>query len=149
MATAVSADPAPPVLVDTAVWIEYYRGAEDVVRDLDALMEAGRVVLLPLVLGELLRGARGDKEVAAINEMGVTFPAIEPPEDAWQKAGLLCFRMRRKGFFPGLADAYVAICVSSAGALVWSLDEHLVEIRDKSGLGLRLFQRRHDASKRS
>lgn len=49
-------------LVDTSAWIDYLRGTDDAhVRCLHALLEPpSPVVLTPVVLQELLQGARDD-----------------------------------------------------------------------------------------
>ena len=133
MKTPASVD---PVLPDTSVWIDYFRGDEGVIVELNALMEAGRVRVLPLILGELLRGVSRDAETRVVRDLGVTFPVVPEPPEAWVRAGLMCGLLRSKGFHPGLADAYIALCASECGVTLWTHDRHFQQIRDRGGLRL-------------
>ncbi len=59
------------VLVDTSVWVAFFRGGETELCDrLDALLDAGRVVLSGVVEMELLQGLRPYEQVRISDLLG-------------------------------------------------------------------------------
>ncbi len=50
------------LIVDTSVWIEFFRGQADYHDALLPLIEQGKVLALECIFGELLQGARGERE---------------------------------------------------------------------------------------
>ena len=57
----------PDVLVDTSIWIEYFNRPDSKQGgSLHTLLKNGRVIVAGLVLTELLRGARLEKEFKLI-----------------------------------------------------------------------------------
>jgi predicted nucleic acid-binding protein len=58
------------VLVDTSVWIDYFRGKEtQQVSMLDNLLDKDRIIIGDLIITELLQGFRYKRELAAISEV--------------------------------------------------------------------------------
>lgn len=132
-------EPAERVLVDTSVWIDYFRGDERTVAALDELMAADRVVLLDVIQGELTRGVRTEREASVIHDLRGIFPCLSPPDDAWERAGVLCAEARREGFLPGLADAYIAWCAAFDRVSIWTGDKHFKRIQETTDLPVALF----------
>jgi predicted nucleic acid-binding protein len=137
MATTERAD---HVLVDTSVWIDYFRGDPKTVSALDDLMATDRVVLLDLIVGELTRGVRTDAEAAVICDLRAVFPSLRPDARAWEQAGLLCAKARRAGFLPGLADAFIAWCAAHDGVAIWTRDKHFKHIQETTALALTIWR---------
>lgn len=58
------------VLVDTSVWIDYFRGTETPqVFLLDGILGRDRIIIGDLIITELMQGFRYKKELAAISEI--------------------------------------------------------------------------------
>jgi predicted nucleic acid-binding protein len=58
------------VLVDTSVWIDYFRGTDSRQTDaLDRLFDEDSIIIGDLILVELLQGFRTKKELAAADEI--------------------------------------------------------------------------------
>lgn len=58
------------VLVDTSVWIDYFRGTETgQVSLLDELLESDRILIGDLIITELMQGFRYKRELNAISEV--------------------------------------------------------------------------------
>ncbi len=58
------------VLVDTSVWIDYFRGTETPqVFLLDGMLARDRIIIGDLIITELMQGFRYKKELAAISEI--------------------------------------------------------------------------------
>jgi tRNA(fMet)-specific endonuclease VapC len=117
------------VLVDTSVWIEFFRGgAAGVVDRLDGLIKGGVVFTAGIVLAELLQGARSDREVGVIEDMRESFPVLVEDTTAWIRAGKLSRELRRSGKMVHLADCLIAILAADNACRVASLDVHFKAI---------------------
>ncbi|MEW6380800.1 MAG: PIN domain-containing protein [bacterium] len=64
------------VLVDTSVWIDYFRKKDPSLSQVDNLMEEGRIGTCRLVIAELLQGARGSKEIEIILDIPDTITIL-------------------------------------------------------------------------
>lgn len=63
------------IIVDTSVWIEFFRQADDKIIDLmSSYIENGEAVALSFVFGELLQGAKNEAEEKLILEFWTSLP---------------------------------------------------------------------------
>ena len=114
-----------PVLVDTSVWVEILRRSVHALRPhLDSLINADRARLCGVVIAELLQGASGAKENAAVEEIADTIPLLESTDQIWIASGRLSRRLRQEGFTIGLMDCYIAALAQEHDCLLLSLDKH-------------------------
>lgn len=58
-----------PVLVDTSVWIEYFRKKNPVFNQINELAENQQLGSLNLIVAELIQGARGQGEIEVIDSL--------------------------------------------------------------------------------
>ncbi|WP_461395006.1 type II toxin-antitoxin system VapC family toxin [Deferrisoma sp.] len=124
------------ILVDTSVWIEFFRGREPCRAAVDRWIQEDRVVCVGLVLGELLQGARSRREQRVLEEFSRVFPFLPESPTLWAQAGLLSNRLRREGTTVGLADCYLAVSAVAAGVRMATLDRHFDLIAPAAGLRL-------------
>jgi predicted nucleic acid-binding protein len=108
------------VVVDSSVWIEFFRG-----RDLPTLEEAlseGRVLVPPLVVAELVSGAtsRGDSQKVA--DLVRDLELVETPREHWVRVGELRRRLRSRGLSVSTPDAHVAQCALDVRGILLSND---------------------------
>jgi len=108
------------VVVDSSVWIEFFRG-----RDFPALEEAlseGRVLVPPLVVAELVSGAtsRGDSKKVA--DLVQDLELVETPRAHWVRVGELRRRLRGRGLSVSTPDAHVAQCTLDVRGFLLSTD---------------------------
>jgi predicted nucleic acid-binding protein len=108
------------VVVDSSVWIEFFRG-----RELPALEEAlseGRVLVPPLVVAELVSGAtsRGDSQKVA--DLVRDLELVETPREHWVRVGELRRRLRSRGLTVSTPDAHVAQCALDVRGILLSSD---------------------------
>jgi predicted nucleic acid-binding protein len=118
---------AERVLVDTSVWIEYFRGGDPSVTGIvEALIKGGAVVTAGIILAELLQGARTDREVEIIEDMKDTFEwiSLERSDESWIRAGKLSRDLRRAGNAVHLTDCLIAVLAVENRCRVASLDAH-------------------------
>lgn len=112
------------VLIDTSVWIEYFRKKNPVFNQINELAENQRLTSLKLIMAELIQGARSQSEIDVINDLAEVATILSEPLDAWQKAGKLSYDLRRDGKTVGLADCYIAVVGQAYGSFLYSFDKH-------------------------
>lgn len=89
------------ILVDTSVWIDWLRkGKRPATVRLDRLIDDDDIVLAPVVLQELLQGARGSEQLATLRTRFETLPMLMPTRNTFAEAGALYARCRWAGITP-------------------------------------------------
>lgn len=132
MATAGSVK----VLVDSSVWIEFFRKNEPFFGLVSDLMDDGKVVCCGVILAELMQGAKSDRELAVLENFPQVFDFIPETPGLWSAAGKLSHQLRRKGITIGLADCFIAVAAAAAKAQVATLDNHFDTLREPAGIAL-------------
>jgi predicted nucleic acid-binding protein len=112
------------VLVDTSIWIEFFRKHEPYHGIVARLIDNEQVFCCGIILAELMQGAKSDKELSALDDFPRVFPFISETTQLWAVAGKLAFQLRRKGLTVGLSDCFIAVAAASASAQVATLDSH-------------------------
>jgi predicted nucleic acid-binding protein len=112
------------VLVDTSVWIEFFRKHEPYHSIVTRLIDDEQIFCCGIILAELMQGAKSDKELAVLDDFPRVFPFITETPELWVTAGRLAFQLRRKGVTIGLSDCYIAVAAASVSAQVATLDSH-------------------------
>ncbi len=123
------------VVVDTSVWIDFLAGRPAAALE-DALAQ-GLVILPPVVVAELISGARRSRDRAAIVELVRELPVHDTPLDHWVRVGDLRRELLSKGVSVSTPDAHVAQCALDRAAILLSHDEVFVRIARFSRLELR------------
>jgi predicted nucleic acid-binding protein len=126
------------VLVDTSVWIEFFRKKEPYYSAVSDLMEREKVCCIGIVLAELLQGAKSEKELGTIRDFLHVFDFLPEASEKWASAGELSCALRRKGKSAGLSDCYIASIAQSAEVRLFTLDKHFIAIGKQ--IGLELFE---------
>ena len=116
------------ILVDTSVWVDHLRANNAA---LAALLEAGRVFIHPIVIGELALGALRQREtvLTALSHLRLAIVATD--------AEVLIFIDRHALFGRGVGyvDAHLLAAVRlTAGAALWTKDRKLHNVADALGL---------------
>lgn len=108
------------VVADTSVWIEFFAGRPAL--ELEEALQHGNVVLPPLVVAELVSGARRKAERAAITRLIEELPVHDTPVDHWVRVGELRRTLLDRGLSVSTPDAHVAQCALDRNALLLSRD---------------------------
>lgn len=127
------------ILVDTSIWIGYFRNVPRADADrLASLIAAGKVATCGPVLAELLAGATPAQRPDLLETLlGLPWADLEP--GAWLSVGDAAASLRRAGTSLPLTDLTIAVAAAHAGYALWSLDadfERIVPVLD----GLRLYE---------
>jgi len=108
------------LVVDTSVWIDFLNGRP--AASLEHGLADGVVVLPPVVVAELVSGARQPKHRAAIVDLIADLAVHETPVDHWVRVGDLRRRLSEKGIAVSTPDAHVAQCAIDRDAVLLSRD---------------------------
>ncbi|MBI1785974.1 MAG: PIN domain-containing protein [Acidobacteria bacterium] len=112
--------PVSGVVVDTSVWIDFFAGRP--APELEAALQAGWVVLPPVVVAELVSGARRPGERAAIARLVAELLIHDTPPQHWIRVGELRRQLSEKGLAVSTPDAHVAQCALERSAVLLSRD---------------------------
>ncbi len=113
-----------PVLVDTSVWIDYFRGDPETVRRLDRVIDSERVLVCGLILQEVLQGARNSRAFERLRrEMSIWDYAREQPEDYVEAAGLFA-GLRWRGLTIPPSDCLIAALTLRLEVSILAQDSH-------------------------
>jgi hypothetical protein len=107
------------ILVDTSVWIDFFRGRAS---RLAQLLEAGEVASHPFVLGELALGSLGRRRAQVLADLGL-LPAT--PVLAHSEVLELVERRQLAGRGIGWLDAHLLASALAAGFPLWTADRAL------------------------
>lgn len=116
------------ILVDTSVWIDFFRGVDTT---LASRLDAGQVLAHPWVIGELALGqldVRGD-ELTLMAELPMA--SVATPEELLHLIELSA----QAGSGIGYVDAQlIASAQLSFGASVWTRDKRLSAVCERLGI---------------
>src|SRR5439155_24837104 len=119
---------------DTSVWIDFLAGRP--VPALEDGLAQGVVLLAPIVVAELISGARREPQRAAIVDLVEDLPVHETPPDHWIRVGDLRRRLAERGIAVSTPDAHVAQCAIDRDAILLSRDGVFKEIAKAARLRL-------------
>jgi hypothetical protein len=118
------------IIVDTSIWIEYFKNNPDTVAIIDKSLLAGTVFMVGPVLSELLQGVKTEKELEKLTGCIDAVPFIECVFPDWQLAGLISFKLRKNGLTIPLTNLLIAAISINNRASVYTLDHHFKLIPD-------------------
>lgn len=122
------------VVVDTSVWIDFFAGVA--VPAMEDALSRGIVVLPPIVVAELLSGARREQDRVAITEVLSDLALHDTPREHWLRVGELRRTLRARGISVSTPDAHVAQCAIDRDAPLLSRDAIFARIARQAGLRL-------------
>ena len=127
------------VLVDTSAWIEFFRKeGEPAYRDaIGTLLDDNEAALCGIILTELLKGARSDREYRELEDRLATLIYRETPETVWKKAGRLASQLLRKGVQVPTADLIIATIAIENRMPLLQKDRHFPLLQKQTDLQLR------------
>ncbi len=130
---------AEKILIDTSVWIEYFRNkSSPITEKVDRILDENEVCVPKIVIAELMQGAKSTKELSIIKDFTEAFNVIDQRDDTWIKAGRLSYNLKKKGKKIHLIDCYIAVIALENGCIVFTLNRHFQDI--KKALDISLFE---------
>jgi len=115
------------VLIDTSVWIDLLRTAR-ATEKIEALLSERRAAVCGLIVTELLRGAKGKKEVAVLGQLLDVVSYVHIAEEIYEQAGRLGSVMANRGFSIATVDLVIAQTCITGGLTLFSYDTHFQQV---------------------
>jgi tRNA(fMet)-specific endonuclease VapC len=122
------------VVADTSEWIEYLAGRP--AQHFEQCLEAGTIVVPPIVVTELTSGARTREEHMVLEDLLADLPIHEANFHHWSRVGELRRTLRAKGLTVLSSDAHVAQCALDRDAPLITRDLVFKKIADLTKLRL-------------
>ena len=96
-------------LIDTTVWVNYLQGLDESVRDrLAVLVNEERAFTSEIVILEILRGAKSEKEYSMLLEDFLALPQLPLDRKTWEIAWGNAFVLKQKGVTIPLVDLLIS-----------------------------------------
>lgn len=128
---------AEKVLVDTSVWVSYFRGGSPAITEkVDGLLAGADVCVPKIVLAELVQGAKSEREISTIEDFLDAFTILDQGPETWLKAGRLSRELKKRGKTIPLLDCYIALIAQENACAILTQDEHFKEIQKVTSLAL-------------
>lgn len=127
------------VLVDSTVWIDFFRGAQRAVARLDPLLVDDRVAVFGPIIAEVASGAR---TLGAFNQVRAKMSAarlLTAPPDLWGRVAEARFHLARQGFQAHLVDLAIAVTANLSGHTLLTRDKDFVAIARAVPVDLELY----------
>ena len=110
------------LLVDSSIWIDFFRGKPDVVRRMDAALDHDRVAVCGPIVAEVLSGTRTRADFARVKDAFEGLTLLPDPIDAWPRVGEARFALARRGTQAALIDVLIAMTAAEAGHALLTRD---------------------------
>lgn len=124
------------IIVDTCVWIEFFRKQESqLTLHLKSLLREREVMMVGMVMAEILQGVKDPKEATLVKENLEKLPYVEMTRDIWEAAGEMSASLRVKGITLPLSDLIIASIALSRDHEIFTIDPHFEKVD-----GLRLHK---------
>jgi predicted nucleic acid-binding protein len=113
------------VLIDTSVWIEYFRGNRNYIDPGLELIDLGMAYSLEVVFAELAQEAKSKRELEIILAFFSNMKLLDSPGLIF-RAGVFSQKNRliEKGI--GLIDAILIVCTIENNLKLWTLDRKII-----------------------
>jgi predicted nucleic acid-binding protein len=109
------------IVVDTSVWVEFFRGHS--LPRLEQALSDGDVVLPPIVAAELVSAPLSARERERLEDFLRDLPLADTSLAHWFRVGALRAAAAKKGVALSTPDAHIAQVAIDLGGVVWSDDQ--------------------------
>lgn len=112
------------VLIDTCVWIEYFRRKESPLSEkVKALISSGRAANCGIILYELSQGLKSKEENEILDGL-MALPYFDITQDLWVKSGNLTNKLNKQGITIPMSDILIAAIALNKDLSVFTIDKH-------------------------
>jgi predicted nucleic acid-binding protein len=119
------------IIVDTSIWIEFFKANEPYFTQLKDLLDTSRVLAVECIFAELLQGARTERERSIIKDYWINLPKHDET-DLLIEAGILSSENKWISKGIGLIDSVILFIARKTSSRIWTLDRKLNSILDDS-----------------
>lgn len=123
------------ILADTTVWIHFLRGSGiQFQQRVVPLIMADKLATTPIVIMEILRGAKSPKEYDKLSKDLAALRCFDVTAKVWERASKLGYTLRHKGLNAPLTDTLIAAVAQEYNACLLHDDRHFEMIASLSPL---------------
>lgn len=125
------AQQAPWILVDSSIWIDYYRpqGSSRLLKSrLQSELARGTVATIGLIAVEVLQGAPTERVLTTLQEDFLGLHWLETTQALWVEAARLGARLRQQGLSLPATDVVIAATALHYRCSLWHRDEDFTRI---------------------
>jgi predicted nucleic acid-binding protein len=119
------------ILVDTTIWIEFFKSNPVFVSDMESLLETKNVITIEPVFAELLYGSRTDNERNIILSYWKVLPRIKFIEGSFIESADFANKRNYQKVGIGLIDSILSKAVTDNKYIIWTLDKKILNNLDE------------------
>jgi tRNA(fMet)-specific endonuclease VapC len=116
------------VLVDTSIWIQFFRAEPKISDSMKALLMENAVWTCGMVMFEVLQGIKSEHEKTKILDILSALPYMEMNRSLWQKSAELSASLKKNGLNLPLSDIFIAAICLENNLPIFTLDDHFEKI---------------------
>ena len=126
------------VLVDTSIWIEYFKGNKTV-QDMIHDIKCYQCFIIGPVIAELLLGIKTSSEKNRLITCMNVLPMLEITDNDWIYAGNTANTLRQKGITVPLPDLIIFSAANKNNCAIFTLDKHFEIIKSAISSGIEII----------
>ena len=126
------------ILVDTSIWIEYFKGNNEVqkiIHDKDNY----QIYITGPIFTELTLGIKNEKEKDIFTSCFQAFPFLKIEQKDWINAGQIGNNLRKHGVSIPLADLIIFTIAEKNNCALFTLDKHFSIINKTLKKNIEIF----------
>lgn len=112
------------VILDTSIWIEYFKGNPEYSETCQKLLDSGSVYTLEVIFAELMQGAKGKRELEMIRLYYQNLPKLDAPDQIFE-AGVFSQKNQLISKGIGLIDSIIIFTAIQNRKKIWTLDKKI------------------------
>lgn len=116
------------ILVDTSIWIEYFKNNPDVVDFMEKHLLEDTVYLVGIIVSELIQGIKNEREREMIRSNLDAINYIDMKFEDWIKTGDLSNMLRKSGLTIPLTDIAIAATAIENNLMLVTRDRHFKQV---------------------
>ena len=124
------------ILIDTSIWIEYFKQNSEYVEDIQPLLDGQLIVTIEPVFSELLFGVRNRKEKELVESYWHILPWIDFGTNSMLEAAGFANLHDYHQLGIGLMDAVIIKSAMEGNHMLWTLDKRIQKSVDRRYLYL-------------
>jgi len=122
-------------LIDTTVWIKFLRGLDASLKDrLGLLLSEERALSSEIIIMEILRGAKSEKEYNMLYQDFLALPLLVMDHNVWETAWKASYNLRRGGINIPIADTIILATAVHHKCTLLHSDKHFTISAKYTGL---------------
>jgi predicted nucleic acid-binding protein len=118
------------ILVDTSIWIEFFKSNPAFVSKMELLLENKNVITIEPVFAELLYGSINENERKIILSYWKVLPKIKFAEGSFIESAAFANKKNYHNVGIGLIDSILSKAVADNKYLIWTLDKKILNDLD-------------------